>query len=243
MEEVLLSIVTPTFNSAKTIRQTIEGVLKQSYSNYEYIIVDGGSTDGTLDIIREYVPKFQGKLSYTSEPDHGIYDAMNKGIGKAKGKIVGIINSDDYYEEGCFQAVIDAYSPSLPYQIIYGEMRTINEQNEELGVSLNGHRNLRRSTLNHPAVFVSKDIYMDKMVYSTAYRYASDYEFFLSASEDKEISFVPVYKIFSSFRTGGASSSTKAVEEANEIQYKHGCISKKKYRLVKMKLKAKSILK
>ena len=242
MEGIMLSIVTPSFNSEKTIRQTLEGVLKQSYTNYEYIIVDGGSKDGTLDIIREYEPRFQGRLTYTSEPDNGIYDAMNKGVRKAKGKIVGIINSDDYYEEGCFQAVVDAYDAALPYQIIYGEMRTVNEQDEELAVGLISHRNLSQLTLNHPAVFVTKDIYSDKMVYSTDYRYSSDYEFFLCASEDKDITFVPVYRILSNFRTGGASNSNKAAIEANEIQYKHGCISKKKYKLVKMKLKVKSII-
>ena len=242
MEEILLSIVTPSYNSEKTIRQTLEGVLKQSYTNYEYIIVDGGSKDGTLDIIREYEPKFQGRLTYTSEPDNGIYDAMNKGVRKAKGKIVGIINSDDYYEEGCFQAVVDAYDATRPYQIIYGEMRTVNEKNEELSVSLNSHRNLNQSTINHPSVFVTKDIYSDKMVFSTNYRYSSDYEFFLCAREDKDITFVPVYRILSNFRTGGASSSSKAALEANEVQYKHGCITKKKYRLVKIKLKIRSII-
>ena len=84
-----ISIITPCLNSAKTIRQTIESVLNQTYHNIEYIIVDGASMDGTLEIIQEYEPQFQGRLHYVSEPDHGIYDAMNKGIRMSHGMFDG----------------------------------------------------------------------------------------------------------------------------------------------------------
>ena len=94
-----ISIITPCLNSAKTIRQTIESVLNQTYQDIEYIIVDGASTDGTLEIIQEYEDQFQGRMQYVSEPDNGIYDAMNKGIRMSHGNVIGIINSDDFYEE------------------------------------------------------------------------------------------------------------------------------------------------
>ena len=93
---MLFSIITVCFNSEKTIEQTIKSVLEQSFQNYEYIIVDGASKDCTVDIIRRYEPMFKGKLKWISEPDNGIYDAMNKGIGMARGELIGIINSDDY---------------------------------------------------------------------------------------------------------------------------------------------------
>ena len=90
-----VSIVTVCYNSAATIEHTIQSVLSQSHDNIEYIVVDGGSTDDTLNII----DKYKNKLSKViSEPDHGIYDAMNKGIKNATGEIVGILNSDDFYE-------------------------------------------------------------------------------------------------------------------------------------------------
>ena len=91
-----ISVITATFNSGKTLRDTIESVLRQTYRDIEYIIVDGASRDDTLDIIREYEPRFGGRMRWISEPDRGIYDAMNKGIGMATGAVVGLLNSDDF---------------------------------------------------------------------------------------------------------------------------------------------------
>lgn len=92
-----LSIITVTYNSEKTLRDTIESVLSQTYTDYEYIIVDGASKDNTINIVKEYEPKFEGRMRWISEPDKGIYDAMNKGIKMSTGDVVGIINSDDFY--------------------------------------------------------------------------------------------------------------------------------------------------
>ena len=86
-----ISIVTATWNSGKTVRDTIESVLRQSYEDIEYLIIDGASKDDTLEIVREYEPRFNGRLRYVSEPDKGIYDAMNKGIAMATGDVVGIL--------------------------------------------------------------------------------------------------------------------------------------------------------
>ena len=90
------SIITISFNSGKTIERTLCSVLNQTYYDYEYIIVDGGSKDETLDIIKRYEPMFEGRLKWKSEPDKGIYDAMNKGIMRSSGDIIGIVNSDDW---------------------------------------------------------------------------------------------------------------------------------------------------
>lgn len=92
-----ISVITVTFNSGKTVRYTIESVLKQEYSDYEYLVIDGGSKDNTIDIIKEYEPKFGGRMKWVSERDKGMYDAINKGIRMATGDVVGIINSDDFY--------------------------------------------------------------------------------------------------------------------------------------------------
>ncbi len=100
-----ISIITPCLNSEKTIRDTMESVLHQTYKNIEYIIVDGGSEDRTLEIIHEYEHLFNGRLKYISEKDNGIYDAMNKGIRQSKGKLIGIIGSDDYYETDAVEKV------------------------------------------------------------------------------------------------------------------------------------------
>ena len=94
-----ISIITVCFNSQKTIGRTFDSVLRQTYPNIEYLVIDGQSTDGTTDIIREYEPLFQGRMKWVSEKDEGIYDAMNKGIRMATGDLIGILNSDDYYED------------------------------------------------------------------------------------------------------------------------------------------------
>lgn len=106
------SIVTVCFNSEKTIKKTIESVLQQEFKDYEYIIVDGASKDGTMDVVRSYVGKFEGRLRYISEPDKGIYDAFNKGVRMSKGKYVWIVNSDDYIEPN---ALDELYKVSSQY--------------------------------------------------------------------------------------------------------------------------------
>ena len=98
MNKVKFSIITICYNSGQTIERTIKSVLAQKYTNFEYIIVDGGSTDSTLEIVKKYEPLFAGRLKWKSEPDHGIYDAMNKGILRSNGDIIGIVNSDDWLE-------------------------------------------------------------------------------------------------------------------------------------------------
>ena len=92
-----ISIITATYNSEKTLKDTLESVLKQTYTDYEHIIIDGLSKDSTMEIVKEYEPKYNGKLRYISEKDSGIYDAMNKGIKMAEGEVIGLLNSDDIY--------------------------------------------------------------------------------------------------------------------------------------------------
>lgn len=105
-----ISIITVTYNSGKTLKNTIESVLKQTYTNYEHIIVDGLSKDNTMQLVKEYEQKYNGKLKYISEKDCGLYDAMNKGIKMATGDIIGILNSDDMYaHEKVLQEIVKKF--------------------------------------------------------------------------------------------------------------------------------------
>lgn len=105
-----ISIITATYNSEKTIKDTIESILKQTYTNYEHIIVDGLSKDNTMQIVKEYETKHNGKLKYISEKDLGLYDAMNKGIRLATGDIIGILNSDDIYaHEDVLKEIVEKF--------------------------------------------------------------------------------------------------------------------------------------
>ena len=114
---MLFSIVTVCYNSEKTIETTIKSILNQTCQDYEYWIIDGKSTDRTVQIIQQYEPLFQGKLKWISEKDQGIYDAMNKGIAHSSGEIIGILNSDDYYEDDALEKIAKAYHGAILYCI------------------------------------------------------------------------------------------------------------------------------
>lgn len=130
----LFSIATPCFNSVKTIERTIKSILAQKFKDYEYIIVDGGSTDGTLDIIQKYEPMFEGRMKWKSEPDKGIYDAFNKGCQRAIGRFVWIVNSDDWMEDGALQKI--ANIDLNDNQIVIGGLNWIDERGEVYRTSI-----------------------------------------------------------------------------------------------------------
>ena len=109
-----ISIITVAYNSGATLRDTMRSVLSQNYPDWEHVIIDGNSTDNTLEIIRELEPEYQGRLKWISEPDKGLYDAMNKGVALATGDVIGILNSDDFYS-----------SP----EVLTSVARTIREEN------------------------------------------------------------------------------------------------------------------
>jgi hypothetical protein len=125
---IKVSIITPSFNQGRFIRQTIESVLNQDYENLEYIVIDGGSTDETLNILREY----QDRLKWISEPDRGQADAINKGFKMATGDIVAWLNSDDTYEPGAVSAVIPYFKENPDIALIYGEGNIINKNDEKV---------------------------------------------------------------------------------------------------------------
>ena len=125
-----ISIITPSFNQAVYLQQTIESVLEQNHQPLEYIIIDGGSTDGSVEIIKKY----EKHLAYwVSEPDRGQSDAINKGLRRASGDVIAYINSDDFYLEGAFQRVSDAFLSAPNAGIYYGRCRTVGKDGLQTG--------------------------------------------------------------------------------------------------------------
>ncbi|MCM1262527.1 MAG: glycosyltransferase [Butyrivibrio sp.] len=156
----LVSIITVCRNSEKTIRDTIESVLNQTYDELEYIVVDGQSTDSTLEILHNYEGKFADRhitYRYISEPDEGIYDAMNKGIRMTSGEIVGIINSDDWYEPDAVRCAASHYSRQ-EYDLFYADLRIISEGGSFIKKSRNSKWVTSRYW-NHPTTFIPKRVY------------------------------------------------------------------------------------
>ena len=126
-ENYKVSIITVVYNGAKTIEQTIQSVLNQTYENIEYIVIDGASNDGTQALVEKYVDNIS---YYISEKDNGLYYAMNKGIRKATGDIIGIINSDDWYGENAIKDIVDHFREN-DVDLVYGQMITISENEKE----------------------------------------------------------------------------------------------------------------
>ncbi len=174
------TIITVSYNSEKTIERTIKSVLNQSFKNYEYIIVDGSSTDKTNDIINEHKNKFPGRITHISEPDKGIYDAMNKGIALAKGKVIGLLNSDDYYFNDTLSMVYDAFINTDGKSVLTGELLFKSKNGEQL-LKTSKERFLKKTKhykngVRHPATFVPKVIYDDLGLFNLNYKIASDAE-------------------------------------------------------------------
>jgi glycosyltransferase involved in cell wall biosynthesis len=196
-----ISIITVCLNADKTIEETINSVINQSYNNVEFIIIDGGSTDSTLEIINKY----EDKIDYwVSEPDYGLYHAMNKGIEKATGDIVGLINADDHYFDGVFDYVIKAFEgKSLDKYIFYGDM-------VHNGKVVTGWREkqLRIGAFsNHPTMFCPKNIYNKIGVYKLWYKILADYDFMYRAYHLFKIKPIYCAEPISYFRVGGLASN------------------------------------
>lgn len=202
----MLSIITVCFNSEKTIRETFDSVLKQGYTDYEYIVVDGASKDGTVAVCREYEPLFEGRMRWISEPDKGIYDAMNKGIAMAMGEYIGLINSDDYYLEGAFETVaLLAESSSEKPDVIYSDMDRVDENGEVVQTVIGDVKKLWKGMfVNHPTCFVRREAYENFGTFDTGYRIVADYELMLRIRHGGG-TFAKAGRKLACLRTGGVS--------------------------------------
>jgi glycosyltransferase involved in cell wall biosynthesis len=218
--EPLISIITVVLNGAKTIEQTIQSVIQQPYQRKEYIIIDGGSTDGTIDVIKKYGPS----LTYwISEQDKGIYDAMNKGIRMAKGDLIGIINADDWYEENIFNTIAEQYCGTGFDRVIYGLLRIFKDEAFYSMVG-NSIRTLDKENIMHPTCFIPASFYQAFGKYNIGYRYCADYELILRYV-NKGVKFSFLEQPIANFRKGGVSSRAKAEKEKYNILAKYRKIS------------------
>ncbi len=238
---MLFSIITVCFNSEKTIERTIQSVLNQTCQDYEYIIVDGASKDKTLEIVHAYEPLFEGRLKLVSEPDCGIYDAMNKGIRMASGELIGIVNSDDYYEPTALDKIKSLYT-GYEFSIIYGSVRAV-ENGKETMVYIKNHEFIEQDMITHPSCFITKKLYDTFGVYSLKYPYSADYEFMLRIRNEKKIRYFKTYDIITNFSNGGASNTVKAYRDTMKLLHEYHLISRKKYYLQMLKTRIAMIIK
>ena len=197
-----ITIITVCVNAEKTIKDTIESVLKQSYKDFEYIIVDGKSSDDTLKIISKYQDK---RIKLISEKDKGLYDAMNKGIKLATGDIIGAINSDDILaSENIFQTVIDNFDENT--DVIYANIKYYNEDFSKVKRDfISGTKENEYFCPAHPSMYVRKEIYQRIGTYNTSYKIASDFDFMVRCNLNN-IRYKYIDKYFVYMRYGGKSN-------------------------------------
>lgn len=199
----LISIITITYNSGKTLEETINSIIGQDYPRLEYVIIDGGSKDNTLDIVQKYRDRI---AVVVSEPDKGISDAFNKGIRNASGEIIGIINSDDILLPGTLKKVANHYSKEI--DVYSGNVKMWNDQTDTFyirkpDIVFEGVRKPYRAA--HPARFIRKDAYEKYGMYSIDLRYMMDVDL-LYRFYNKGAKFIHIDDAFVKFRIGGTSS-------------------------------------
>ena len=246
MEKIKISVITVSLNAEKTIEQTIKSVVSQNYDNIEYIIVDGASEDGTLDIVRKY----EDNVAYwTSEPDDGVYDAMNKGLACCTGDIIAFLNSDDCYVEGAIKYVADFYENYKETEVLCCEVLINKDGNKT------SHYNawekypekLREGVMMycHQGIFATRNCFERYGFFDSKYKIAADYAWLLNIyNHDIQICYSP--QVVAEFGYGGLCTTEHFVT-ADEVEHiaikaaddllKNKKISRKEYISLNQKIK------
>jgi len=207
-----VSIVTPSYNQAQFIEETIRSVLLQDYPALEYIVVDGGSNDGTVDILRRY----ERWLHWVSEPDRGQTDAINKGLRIATGDILAYLNSDDLYLPGGIHAIADYFRSHPTTGLVYGECRVVDEQGRVLGYLPRRGFSLRRTIeraefLPQQATFWRREVMEKVGLFDDRLHYAMDYEYFIRVARAFPVAYLP--QPVACFRMHGTSKTVSQSEK------------------------------
>lgn len=211
MEQCKVSIITVVFNNKGTISSAIDSVLSQAYPGIEYIIIDGGSTDGTDKVVKSYGGKI---TTFISEPDKGLYDAMNKGIKLATGDVIGILNSDDlYYNNNVIQKVADEFRLADP-DAVYGDLLYVDKSDTNKNVRYWKSSDYQKNAFvcgwhpPHPTFFVKRDVYEKYGLFDISFDLSADFELMLRFIEKFGIKTKYIPEILVKMRLGGETNKS-----------------------------------
>lgn len=209
-----ISIITAAYNSAATLGDTMRSVLSQTYQDWEHVIVDGGSTDETLELIRELEPLYKGRLRWISEPDHGIYDAMNKGIAMATGDVIGILNSDDFFtSDQVLDVVAKEMTANPDIDAVYGDIHYVKDDDLQKCVRYYTSRFFSPWMMAmgiqpaHPSFYCRKSVYDRLGSFDLDFKVSADFEHLLRLIYVGKIRTRYIRFDFVTMRKGGASTS------------------------------------
>ena len=224
MNKQKISIITVVWNNASTIKDAIDSILNQTYENIEYIVVDGASTDGTVEIIQSYGDKIS---KFISEKDKGLYDAMNKGIGLATGDIVGILNSDDFYKSNdVLETVVNEFIRK-DIDCLYGDLEYVAAHDTDKIVRYWKSKEFEDGLFQkgwhpaHPTFFIKREFYDKYGVFNLDFKISADYEIMLRFLEKYKLKSSYINKTFVKMRIGGESNrSVLNITKANLESYR-----------------------
>lgn len=212
-----ISIITACYNSASTIEDTLRSVLSQTYGNIEHLIVDGNSTDGTIEIVKSYADKYRQRgfeLKWISEDDRGLYDAMNKGINLSSGAVVGLLNSDDFFTSPTVVATVaQEMQQQKELDAVYGDIHYVNPDRLSKCVRYYSSKDFTRSRMRmgfmpaHPSFYCRREIYREHGLFDTEFQIAADFEQLLRLIYIRNIKIGYIPLDFVTMRTGGISNA------------------------------------
>lgn len=228
-----ITIITATFNSGRTVEDTLRSVLAQSYGDWEHIVVDGGSSDDTMQVVRRYEPLYQGRLRWISEPDGGIYDAMNKGLAMAAGDVVGLLNSDDFYSSTDILSRVAQALADPELDAVYGDIHYVDAENLSRTVRRYACADFSRGRMlmgfqpAHPSFYCRRSVYERLGAFDLNFKVAADFEHMFRLIYVNRIRTRYLPLDFVTMRAGGASgngmnSHRQIVKDHLKTYRKHG---------------------
>lgn len=221
-----LTLITATYNSATSIKNCLDSVASQDYNDLEYLIIDGKSTDDTLNIVKEYQQKYP-YIKLISEKDYGIYDALNKGIQFASGDVIGFVHSDDLLANNHILSDLVKQLKTGQLDGVYGDLQYVDKVDLNKVIRLWKSCAFKPSLLKqgwmpaHPTLFLKKEVYEKHGLFDLTYKIAADYDFMLRILKDDSLKFGYLPKVITKMRLGGASNrSLKNIIQKTKEDYR-----------------------